>query len=331
MSNKPIMDFRLRLDIAFKDNDMGIIIEDEYANPSKGLDMDFDIVKSYENKPTTSTIKIYNLSVDTYNSIYNNANAFRLSCARGEEESYVPFYTGFPIRATQVAKKTILTSNKGFMAQDANAGRAGQNDLETEISLMNYGFAQLTKSYQDSVTVDFVIQDCINAIGLPKGNIDKNIEETIKNTFLEKGYTIRGDVQKTLTQLGNRCGFNWNTNDMKLNMYSKNRDDIKTYGILLTPENSSTPERQDDKFKARIKSIKDGTKTKKTKGVKATQIQKISQGFIVRTQLLPHLVCGSTCYLDFDLADARGEKYIYKLRHVGNNVGTECYSEIYCV
>lgn len=335
MSDRPIMDFRLKLEIELKeksDSVKGITIADVYGDPTKGLDMEAHIVKSYTNSPTASTIKIYNLASDTYNLIYEKANAFRLSCARGEEASYVPFYTGFPIRAVKTGKETILTSNKGFMAQDANAGRAGQNDLETEITLMNYGFAQLSKSYQDNVTVDFVIQDCINAIGLPKGNIDKNLEEIIKNTILPKGYTIRGDVQKTLTQLGNRCGFNWNTNDMKLNMYSKNRDDIKTYGILLTPENSSTPERQDDKFKARTKTIQKANKKKGIKGSKAIKIEKQEQGFKIKTQLLPHLAIGSTCFLqDFGLSGAEGSKYIYKLEHFANNTGLEAYTLIYCV
>ena len=332
MTTKPIMDFRLKLEIELKDSPTGIIIEDVYADNTKGLDMDFDIDKSFTTEPTASTIKIYNLSTSTYNLIYEKANAFRLSCARGENVDYVPFYTGFPIRAVKSGKDTILTSNTGFMAQDANAGRAGQNDLETTITLMNYGFAQLDKSYQSDVTVDFVIQDCINALGLPKGNIDKNIQDALKNTILRKGFSIRGDVSKTLTMLGNRCGFNWNTNDMKLNMYDKKQKDIKTYGILLTPDNSSTPERQDDTFQARTKTIQKASKKKGIKGVKATNIVKQNNGFKIKTQLLPHLQCGATCYLkDFGLAEAEGNKYIYRIRHVGSNTGTECYSEIYCV
>lgn len=327
----PVMDFRLKLEIAFKDNNKGIIIADEYGDITKGLDMDFDIIKSYDNKPTASTITIYNLSTETYNLIYEKADAFRLSCARGKDQDYVPFYTGYPIRSTQIAKQTVLTANQGFMAQDANAGRSGQNDLETHITLMNYGFAQLYKSYQDNVTVEFVINDCIQMLGLSKGNIDTNIMERIKSTSLGKGFSVRGDVSKTLDMLGKRCGFNWNTNDMQLNMYDKNRSDIKTYGIWLTPNNTATPERQDDKFKSRAKTIQNANKKKGIKGVKATEVEKIAQGFMCRTQLLPHLQCGATCYMDFDMSDARGEKYIYKIHHVGNNVGTECFSEIYCV
>ena len=333
MTVKPILDFRLKLEIELKDQNEGITIADVYGDNTKGLDMSFAIEKSYKNEPDESVLTIYNLSTDTYNTILEKANAFRLYCARGENAEYIPFYTGFPMRSIKVAKETVLTSNEGFMAQDANAGRAGQNDLETIIKLRNYGFAQLFKSYQDNVTVDLVIQDCINALGLPKGNIDKNIEEIIKNITVQKGFTIHGDVQKTLTMLGNRCGFNWNTNDMKLNLYDKNRSDIKTYGILLTPDNSSTPERQDDKFKARTKTIQKASKKKGIKGIKATKIEKEEKGFKIKTALLPHLAVGSTCYLheDFGISGATGDKYIYRIKLVGSNTGTEGYTEIYCV
>lgn len=335
MAVKPILDFRLKLEIQLKnktDEIRGITIEDVYADPTKGLDIAFKIEKSYANQPSESTITLYNISSDLYNLILEEADAFRLSCARGENAEYVPFYTGFPLAMVKTAKGTVLTSNKGFMEQDANAGRRGQNDLETNIKLINYGFAKLDKSYQTEVSVDLVIQDCINALGLPKGNIDKNIQETLKNAKLSAGYTSRGEVSKTLNDLGNRFGFTWNTNDMQLNMYDKGHSDIKTYGVLLTPDNSATPERQDDKFKARTKTIQKANKKKGITGIQATSIQKEDRGFMIKTQLLPHLMVGSTCFLkDFGMNDAEGSKYIYKLRHIGSNTGTECYTEIYCV
>ena len=327
----PVMDFRLKLEIGFRDGNNGIIIADEYGDITKGLDISFDILKTYETKPQTSKITIYNLSTETYNLIYEKADAFRLSCARGKDQDYVPFYTGYPIRASQVAKQTVLTSNEGFMAQDANAGRRGQNDLETEITLMNYGFAEIFKSYQTDVTGDLVINDCINALGLPKGNIDKNVENILKGTTFKAGLTIRGEVSTILNMLGKRCGFNWNTNDMTFNIYAKNRDDIKAYGIELNPNNSSTPERQNDKVKSRVQTLQKSSKRKNIKGAKAVITEKLSQGFLIRTQLLPHLQCGSTCRLNFDMADAKGDKYIYRIRHHGDNIGLDAYTDIYCL
>ena len=212
------------------------------------------------------------------------------------------------------------------MAQDANAGRRGQNDLETNITLMNFGFAQMFKSYQAGISTEIILNDCIEAFGLPKGNMDN-----FTHINIPTGFTIRGDVSKTLTQLGDRLGFYWNLNDMQFNIYDKKKSQMKTYGIVLTPDNSATPERQDDKFKARVKTVQKANKKKGIKGIKATTITKISQGFKIRTQLIPHLACGSTIYLkNFGYADADGEKYVYKLEHHGNNYGAECYTDIYC-
>jgi hypothetical protein len=326
------MDFRLKLEIELKDTKNGIVIADKYGNPQKGLDMSAHIVKSDDNKPNTSTLKIYNMSTDLYNLIYQQANAFRLSCARGIDGDYVPFYTGFPVRALKVAKETVLTSNQGFMSQDPDAGRGGQNDLETNITLMNYGVAKIYKSYQTKVNANLVLEDCIKALGLPKGNIDKNIQERLDNTYYQAGHTIRGLVSDELTRMGNQVGFRWNTNDMTLNIYDMYRNDFKTYGIKLTPYNSSTPEGQDDKFKVRSQMIQKANKKKGIKGVKAHIIDKISQGFKIQTQLLPHLQCGSTCFLeDFKIVGAEGNKYIYRIEHYVNNTGLNAYTEIFCV
>ena len=326
MASQPVMDFRLKLEIELKDSKNGIIIEDEYGNPNSGLDIDFEIVKSYEPTPQASTITIYNISTDTYNLIYEKADAFRLSCARGKDQDYTPFYVGYPIRATKVSKDTILTSNQGFMAQDANAGRRGQNDLETTITLMNFGFARLYKSYRTAVSSEIVINDCIEAFGLPKGNMD-----TFEHVMLPAGYSIRGDVAKALDNLGNRLGFYWNVNDMKFNIYDRQRSQFKTYGITLNGDNSGTPERQDDVFKGRTKTIQKASKKKGIKGVKAKWVEVQRQGFKITTQLLPFLQCGSTCYCDFDMADVKGEKYIYKIVHKGSNTGTECSTDVYCL
>lgn len=330
----PIMDFRLKLEIEIdnKSEDLGgITIADEYGNPNKGLDMECHIVKSNQNKPENSTIKIYNLASSTYNEIYQHATAFRLSCARGDTD-YVPFYTGFPIRATTVAKKTILTSNEGFMKQDANAGRAGQNDLETEITLMNYGIAKLYKSYRTSVSKLVVLEDCMAALGLPKGNWDKAVLDRLQYAEYKEGHNVRGLVSEELTQMGKMYNFTWNTNDMKLNLYDKGHEPDKTFGIKLTPQNSAMPERQDDKFKARQKVIQRANKKKGITGIKATWVEVTKQGFKIRTQLLPHLQVGATCFLeDFGIAGAEGNMYIYRLEHTANNTGLEAYTDIYCV
>ena len=298
---KPDLDFRLKLEIG----GANVTIADNYYKRNEGLDIDFNIIKTNESVAQESIIKIYNLSNKTYNLIYEKGKSFRLSCARGEKEDYTPFYTGYSVSTKKIGGKNIITSNEGFMKQDANAGRRGQTDFPTEIVLRSYGQAQIFKSYQSSVSTDMIIEDCRKALGLPKGNIDK-----INSVIKPKGYTIKGDVAKCLNTLGKQLNFTWNCNDMNFNIYNKSNSDYKVYAVKLNSNNSNTPERQTDEF------IVKGTK---------------KQGFKIETMLLPFLQVGSTCVLDFDISGASGSKYIYRLEHSGTNTGTECKTIIYCV
>lgn len=311
----PDLRFRLRLDIAMPNNPdgTGIRISDDLNNPEKGLDMDFHIIKSTETKPVESTITIYNLSTSTYNKIYQYGEEFTLSCAFSDED-YSVMYRGYPKKATQHSKKTVLTSNQGFMAQDANAGRRGQNDLETEITLINYGFATLNKTYRKPVNTEQILNDCILALGMPKGEMDE-----IKHKDIN-GYRATGNVYKTLTYLGQLLGFDFSINTGRFCAYDKNRKDIKKYGIYLHSANSGIPERQDDKFKV--------TGSKK-KGYKE---EYKNNGYMIPTRLLPFLQVGSTCMCDFGFQDCKGLKYIYKLEHSGSNyAGTDMGTKVYCV
>ena len=155
------------------------------------------------------------------------------------------------------------------------------------------------------------------------------IQKRLDGVYYRAGHTIRGLVADELTKMGKMVGFRWNTNDMKLNLYDKLRSDIKTYGIKLTPNNSATPERTNDNFKARVQAINDASPKKNTN---STIIEKVMQGFKIKTQLLPHLVVGSTCFLeDFGISGAEGNKYIYKIEHTVNNTGLDAFTEIYCV
>lgn len=320
---QPNLDMRLRLEVS----GANVLIEDDYRYRYQGLDMDFHIIKSYENSPQESEIKIYNLSTETYNLIYEKGEMFRLSCARGKDEDYTPFYTGQGVSSLKVGGKTVLTHNEGFMAQDANAGRRGQNDLETTIKLMSYGVSKLYKSYQSAVSSDMVIEDCRIALGLPKGNMDK-----ITSVMLPAGYTIRGSVNQTLNNLGNMLGFTWNCNDMALNIYDKSCSEHKPYGIILNGANSNIPERQEDKFRSKSKVVQKKSKKKGIPQIKEYTITREKQGFKIETMFLPFLQVGSTCYLNFDMSGANGvSAYIYRLEHSGSNVGTDCKTIIYCV
>ena len=307
--------FRLRLDIAMPDRKggVGLRIADDLENPEKGLDMDFHITKTTETKPIESKIVIYNLTTSTYDLIYEYGKEFSLYCAFSDED-YSLIYRGYPQKATQHAKQTVLTSNQGFMAQDANAGRRGQNDLETEITLINYSFATLNKTYRKPVNTEIILNDCILALGIPKGEIDKINHKNIN------GYCAKGNVYNTLNYLGQLLGIDFVVNNGSFCAYDKKRQDIKKYGIHLHSGNSSIPERQDDDF---------SIEGSKKKGYKQ---EYKNNGYMIETRLLPFLQVGNTVQCDFKSKNCQGLKYIYKLEHIGSNyAGGNMLTRIYCV
>lgn len=309
------LNFRLRLDIAMPDspNHKGIRISDDLDDLQKGLDMDFHIVKSMETKPEESTIVIYNLTSQTYDKIYKYGKEFTLSCAFSDED-YTVMYRGYPCTQTQHKKETVLTSNEGFMAQDANAGRRGQNDLETEIKLINYGIAQLNKTYRKPVNTETILNDCISAIGMPKGEMDKITHKTIN------GYRAKGNVYNTLNYLGQLLGFSFSINSGCFCAYNKKYSDIKKYGIYLHSANSAIPEKQSDEFRI-VGSKKKGYKQEYNR-----------MGYMIETRLLPFLQVGSTVMCDFKFQDCKGLKYVYKLEHIGSNyAGGQMVTKVYCV
>ena len=307
--------FRLRLDIAMPEREggKGLRIADDLTNPEKGLDMDFHITKTTELKPIESKITIYNLTTSTYDLIYQYGKEFSLYCAFSDED-YSLIYRGYPQKATQHAKQTVLTSNQGFMAQDANAGRRGQNDLETEITLINYGFATLDKTYRKPVSTELILNDCMLALGVPKGEMDKIVHKNIN------GYCAKGNVYNTLNYLGQLLGMDFVINNGTFCAYDKTRKDIKKWGVLLNYKNSAKPERQDDKFKIV------GTKKK---GYKE---EYENNGYMIETRLLPFLQVGNTVQCDFKSRNCQGLKYVYKLEHIGSNyAGGSMVTRVYCV
>ena len=316
------LNFRLRLDIAMPNSPdgKGLRISDDLNDHQKGLDMDFHIVKSTEAKPTESTITIYNLTTKTYDKIYQYGKEFTLSCAFSDED-YTVMYRGYSETYTQHKKKIILTANEGFMAQDANAGRRGQNDLQTEIKLINYGIAQLNKTYRKPVNTETILNDCILALGMPKGEMD-----VIKHKNIN-GYRAVGNVYNTLNYLGQLLGFNFCINSGRFCAYDKTYGQMKKYGIYLHSGNSNTPEKQDDKFIYHA-----GRKATKKKAGRAATTEYQRMGYMIETRLLPFLQVGSTVKCDFKFKDCQGLKYIYKLEHIGSNyAGTEMITRVYCV
>ena len=328
----PDLNFRLRLDIAGANIRIAdkLITDEEtgrfYVDRESGLDMDFEIEKSWSGAPNESKITIWNLSESTYTNIMQNADAFELYAAWSNDE-YSLMFRGYPLKALKKAKGTILTSNQGFLKQDANAGRRGQNDLETVITLIDgkaqYEDASINKEYKNEVSTETILKDLIGTFGIPIGTMVK-IDYPYKSN-----YTARGKSVKFLNELAKELGFNWKIINGIFYTFTDKIPE-QPYGISLNSNNSATPERQNDKFKTKTKTIQKANKKKNIQGVKQTTAEKTYNGYMIKTKLLPWLNPGLTCFCDFG-DRLQGSKFIYKVRHRGNNYGTVAETEVYVV
>lgn len=328
----PDLNFRLRLDIA----GANIRIEDKlktdeetgrfYVDRESGLDMDFDIVKTDDNIPNESTITIWNLSNDTYELIGQKADAIDLYAAWSNDE-YALMFRGYPWKVLKKGKDTILTANQGFLKQDANAGRRGQNDIETVLTMIDgkaeYEEAFMNKTYYGIVSTELILKDCIETFGIPIGTIAELEHKEIM------GMMYRKKTVEVLNGLAELLGFKWQITNGVFNLYTDEMPE-QPYGIVLNSNNSSTPERQNDKFKVTSKTIQKANKKKGIKGVKKTSVEKIYNGYMIKTRLLPFLNPGTYCQCDFGKI-LQGVKKIYKVRHRGNNYGTVAETEVYVV
>lgn len=326
------LNFRLRLDIG----GANIRIEDKikevdgnwYVDPESGLDIDFDITKNYDNVPNESTITIWNLSNDTYDKILksgDNGNGVELSSAFSNDEFSLMF-RGYPLKVIKAGGKNIITSNQGFLKQDANAGRRGQNDLATTLTLID-GKAEIeeaffSKSYKTNVSTELVLKDCIETFGVPIGSIAQ-----IQHRTLIKPY-FRERSARVMNKLAALLGFKWSIVNGVLYIYTTDLPK-QPYGIFLDSFNSATPERQEDKFKTHTKTTVRASEKKGIKGQKKTTIVKLERGYMIETRLLPFLNPGTWCLCDFEIL--KDTKFIYKVNHVGNNYGTQAITRVYVV
>lgn len=318
ISNTPVnpdLNFRLRLDIGganIRIQDKLITDEETgrfYVDRESGLDMDFEIVKTADNNPNDSTITIWNLSDNTYLNIVQNGTALELYAAWSKDD-FALMFRGYPSSMVKKSKDSKQTSSQGFLKQDYNASRKGQNDIPTVLTCIDgkseYTSATINQEYKNGVSTKTIIEDLIISLDIPIGTV-ANIEHRTLNSF-----TARGKSVKYLNYFAQLLGFNWSIINGTFYLF---KDKETNYGIKLNGENSSSPERQNEQF----------TVTNKKTG--KTEIKNL---YMVRTKLLPWLNPGTYCQCDFGTT-LQGVKYIHKVRHRGNNYGTVAESEVYIV
>lgn len=313
----PDLNFRLRLDIGGANIRIADKLETDketgryWVDRESGLDMDFEIVKTDDNIPNESTITIWNLSDSTYQNIVQNGTAVELYAAWGKDE-YSLMFRGYPYNAVKKSKSSKQTSSQGFLRQGYNASRKGQNDIPTVLSLMDgktqYEGATINKTYKNSVSTETIIKDLIESFGVPIGAVDEIEHQTLES------YIANGKTVKEMNYFAKRLGFKWMIANGVFYLYN-GKTPQNLYGIKLNSNNSGTPQKQNEQFKVT------NLKTGKTE---------IKNAYMIPTKLMPFLNPMTYCECDFG-ESLQGVKYIYKVKHKGNNYGTVAESGVYIV
>lgn len=285
-----IKDDPIRMMSVLTSSDIAVRISDSITDKEKGLDIDFEIEKTSGSEPQKSKITIWNLSPTTYKKL-ENGTKIEFYGAYGKD-NYSRISIGTLDGKSQEENKVVSTTNKGFLWKDKQAG--GQVDVPTTIEFLDsgllYQFATISKSYKGIVDFSVIVRDILSIYEVPVNNFD------IQMSYAIKDYVARGKFQDIMNELFNRIGGYWDITNGSFSCYLEKREP-KTYGIVLNSSNSNRPVAEEN-------------------------------GYKIETKLLPFLNPDTYCKLNF--TNVSGVYKITRVKHTGNNYGTQGKTEIWC-
>lgn len=270
--------------------DVAVSIADSVSDKEQGLDIDFEIEKSIGSDPKKSKITIWNVSPSTYKKL-EKGTKIDFYGAYGKE-NYALISTGTLEAKSQEENKITSTDNKGFLWKDKQA--SGQCDIPTTIEFFDGGFllteAIISKSYKGANDFAFIVRDILSMFAVPIGRFE------IKTNYSVTDYVARGRIADIFNEIFNRLGSHWDIVNGYFNCYYDEKES-DTYGIVLDSDNSNRPVAQEN-------------------------------GYKIETKLLPFLNPDTYCKLNF--TNVSGVYKIVRVRHTGNNYGTQGKTEVWC-
>lgn len=271
-------------------SDVAIRISDSINDKESGLDIDFVIEKSIGSEPKKSKITIWNISPTTYKKL-ENGTKLDFYGAYGKE-NYSLISTGTLETKSQEENKVVSTTNKGFLWKDKQAG--GQSDIPTTIEFYDSGLvlteAIVSKSYKGVLDFSAIVKDILGIFGIPVGKFE------ISQPFAMKDYVARGRICDIFNEIFDRFNAHWDITNGFFNCYFDEKPE-DAFGIILNGDNSNRPIAQEN-------------------------------GYKIETKLLPFLNPDTYCKLNF--TNLSGVYKIVRVKHTGNNYGTEGKTEIWC-
>ena len=270
--------------------DVAVRISDSISDREQGLDMDFEIEKSLGSEPKKSKITIWNISPTTYKKL-ESGTKLDFYGAYGKD-NYALISTGTLENKSQEENKITSTTNKGFLWKDKQAG--GQSDVPTTIEFFDAGLllkdAVISKSYKGMVDFSIIVRDILGIFGIPVGKYE------VLEQYAFNDYVARGKISDIFNEIFNRLGAHWDITNGYFNCYYDEKEQ-DVFGIILNSDNSNRPIAQET-------------------------------GYKVETKLLPFLNPDTYCKLSF--TNVSGVYKITRVKHTGNNYGTQGKTEIWC-
>lgn len=301
------LNFRCRLDVhngvmervvsdntkmmsVIEQTDVAVRISDSISDSQSGLDMDFEIEKAIGGEPKKSKITVWNVSPTTYKRL-EKGTKIDFYGAYGKN-NYSLISTGTLDAKSQEENKIVSTENTGFLWKDKQA--SGQSDIPTTIEFFDAGLvlddAIISKSYKGSIDFKTIVMDILGILGIPVGRFEITTPYSISN------YVARGRIGKIFNEIFERLNAHWDITNGFFNCYYDEKEE-DAFGIILNGDNSNRPISQEN-------------------------------GYKVETKLLPFLNPDTFCKLNF--TNVSGVYKITRIKHTGNNYGTQGKTEIWC-
>ncbi|MBR6099074.1 hypothetical protein IKP85_04940 [bacterium] len=146
-----------------------------------GLDMEFKVSKSIRAEADFADVIVWNLDEDSYKQLIHKDRQIRLYAKSGNEDAKLLF-AGY-------SNKNFITRRRISVCRTNN--EAAPPDIVTSLKLVEsrttYDNSYINENYQERVSAEQIIKDCISAMGLGNFIINTDIPEKYYPSFKAKG------------------------------------------------------------------------------------------------------------------------------------------------
>jgi hypothetical protein len=267
-----------------------------------GLDVSFEVESSTSREPNTCSVKIYNLAPDHRRALASAA-VLPIRVEAGYAESVTTLFDG-DVRVAEsrvrAASHRKAQSRLGALAQTVDLV-----DIVTEVEAEDGGRAWRTatvlRSFARGTPVSSVLDACVAALGVGRGNLDEFDAEAALNggdvrTYGE-GTVLAGDARREVDRIVRSCGLTWSVQGGAFQLMRAGRA-LATRATLLNS----------------------GTGLVGSPAVDA-------EGYVTATSLLNgNLYPGRPVVLQ--AREIEGSYKVKKVRHVGETFGVDWSSEV---